>query len=223
VSKNVKLLSPSDLKLLPKRQQIKLAYQLDEIKARCPYLNADVKLTLEGERKNNEAAWLNWKAVNATYSKQYVIERSLGDSLHFETVNHVWPDEIASQKEKYELNDNNDFKQLSYYRIKLVLLSGKSVYSNIALVKGYTDDKMMIYPNPARNFIFLNAYNDVQEITGITVMDGAGKIVLQTKQHQIAGLPYRQQLDVSQLTSGTYWLKLAFADRTSRTGKFIKQ
>jgi DNA-binding beta-propeller fold protein YncE len=45
---------------------------------------------LQGERANDQEVGLQWKTTHAFYSNAFDVERSLGDSLHFEKVNFVW-------------------------------------------------------------------------------------------------------------------------------------
>jgi hypothetical protein len=219
---NFKSVSVSAFKVELPKVGLNLGEQLEKVKRLCPMLQAKTTIDLKADREDKSNVLLQWKVVNGNNSRQFEIERSLGDSLHFEMVNVEWPNAKAASKEKYELADNNDCKLVSYYRVKLLLISGEVVYSNIADVKGYRNDKVSLFPNPAVKKLSVTSDFDGMAITAITVLDFSGKIM----QHHTNGWSTKQQsfqLDVSQLIPGMYSIKLQLADNTYRTVKFIKQ
>jgi hypothetical protein len=218
----VRVLKPDEFLVKEGDVNTKLKKQMDEMMAFCPLLQAPVSIELEAARKSHSDALLNWKTENALYSRQYVIERSFDDTLHFETVNYVWPKSEYARREKYDLDDANNYNRVSYYRVKLEMHSGKIIYSNVAEVKGYTINKMAVYPNPAHDVVTFMAYEDANKIVGVKITDASGRLVWQK-----SGLQPKQflqeRVNVSALSNGLYIVKFELVDKTQKTVSFIKQ
>jgi len=186
----------------------------------CPLLNARSTLLLTGERANNELVGLQWKTTNTFNSNSFDVERSLGDTLHFEKVNFVWA-KGSKTKEKYKLPDYNDFNELSYYRIKMLLFDGSFRYSNIAKVKGYDKFIFSLYPNPTSSGIQVMLSSQVPGIGKFSIIDGQGKTVKQYSSFVAEG-SNRKDLDISQLPAGVYLITVVLPDKQTRLKKIIK-
>lgn len=101
---------------------------------------------------------------------------------------------------------------------------GKAVYSNMvvlknnALVSGFK-----IYPNPAKDLLTVTLPANFDKQLTLLVTDIAGKAVLNKVTQGIKnGGIFR--LDISQLTSGTYFLQLTGAEVEEQAAiKFVKR
>lgn len=93
-------------------------------------------------------------------------------------------------------------------------------YDNIVITNATLSTKPLetvsiaIYPNPTFNSLSLEVPTNV-EISGIEIFNLTGQNVLQTKQ--------TQNIDISQLASGTYFLKATDANGASFTKKILKK
>lgn len=193
---------------------------IEEADKMCPLLNLKSTLLLTGERANNELVGLQWKTTNTFSSNSFDVERSLGDSLHFEKVNFVWA-QGSKIKEKYKLPDNNDFNEWSYYRIKMLLMDGSATYSNIAKVKGYDKFIFSIYPNPTSSGVLVMLSSSVAGIGKFSIIDAEGKTVKQYSSSVAEGLN-RKDIDISQLAAGVYLMTVVLPDKQTRLKKIIK-
>lgn len=99
------------------------------------------------------------------------------------------------------LGNQND--TLGWYENELITLGTEDL----------TVSEIKIYPNPTSNILNFKGLNS--EELQVTVYDVLGKEVLNTNLSE-----YDNQLDVSQLESGLYTIKI---DKTNETIKFIKQ
>jgi hypothetical protein len=193
---------------------------IEQAKLMCPLLNSKSTILLQGERANDQEVGLQWKTTHAFYSNAFDVERSLGDSLHFEKVNFVWA-KGNKIKEKYQLPDNNDYNELSYYRIKMLFFDGNFSYSNIAEVKGYDKFLFSIYPNPASAGIWIALSSKVRGKGNISIIDSEGKTVLQYSSFVTDG--YNQKdIDIARLPTGVYTIKATLPDKHIRFGKLVK-
>ena len=193
---------------------------MEEADKMCPLLNLKSTLLLTGERANNEVVGLQWKTTNTFNSNSFEVERSLGDSLHFEKVNFVWA-QGSKIKEKYKLPDNNDFNEWSYYRIKLLLTDGTARYSNIAKVKGYDQFVFSIYPNPTSSGVQVMLSSTVPGTGKFSIIDSHGKTVKQYASFVREGLN-REDVEISQLPAGVYLITVVLPDKQTRLKKIIK-
>jgi hypothetical protein len=146
----------------------------------------------------------------------------LGDTLQFETVNTVWAKQIAGIKDLYRQPDENDYNQVSYYRIKLQLRDGNWLYSNIAPVKGYETNLLKLYPNPGSGRVVITLYSDKKGDATIRTYDAGGKLVVRQTEALEAGTNSRE-LNVSRLAGGFYTVKVLMPDKTEQAARLIRQ
>jgi hypothetical protein len=191
---------------------------MEEGKLKCPLLTARSSLVLNGERSSDEQVGLQWKTTNTFYSDAFEVERSLGDSLHFEKVNFLWA-KGNKMKEKYQLPDDNDYNQSSYYRIKMILRNGNFEYSNIAQVKGY--ESFFLYPNPSSSAFRVIVSSNLLGTGKVSVIDALGKIVQQSN-FPITEGSNQKDVDIANLASGVYTVTLTMPDKQLRLKKFVK-
>jgi hypothetical protein len=74
-------------------------------------------------------------------------------------------------------------------------------------------DFIKIYPNPTRNQLYINS----EETGTIFIYDVFGRLIIQKSISK-----YLEDIDVSELSSGTYLLKF-YSESTNKTLKFIKE
>lgn len=206
----------------PKTAGLDLEGQMQGLREQCTLLrDAMPTLHLTGERRNTTLVGLQWKTTNGINNDQFIVERSLEDSLHFEVVNNVWANSISGFTDTYRLPDDNDYNNISYYRLRLLLKNGKYIYSNIAEVKGYDNHSFFVFPNPALSHVAINFLSKEQGTGIIRIHDAAGRLV---GQQSIAVQEGRNQQNISvgRLIQGNYSVELKVADQTYGVSKFIK-
>ncbi|MEO8712089.1 MAG: T9SS type A sorting domain-containing protein [Parafilimonas sp.] len=195
---------------------------VNKVQAQCPSKKFISTLVLNAKRANNLTADLQWETKNALKASGFNIERSLADSLHFATVNFAWAVQGSGLKKNYHLPDNNDYKGISFYRVKLLSIDTTSLYSNIVAVKGY-DLPLKIYPSPATDRIWIQLTAKLNGNAAIMLYDASGKIVQQQVLNCTKDELAAKTIIVSNLASGAYQVKIIMPDKTFLTGKFIKQ
>jgi hypothetical protein len=193
-----------------------------ELQKRCPLLKEKTAVHLEGERQSNERVGLKWVTTNGRNNRSFQVERSLGDTSHFYSVNFVWANGIQKIREKYRLPDDNDFMGVTYYRLRLTDADGRVFYSNTAAVKGYHIEQFTVFPNPAAQTAWLTWNNRQAGTASIRIYDANGRQVLQQPALTAEGAAVNK-VDVSRLPPGTYLVTVRLADKTERTGKLVKE
>jgi hypothetical protein len=197
---------------------------MNKAKAKCAlFKNLQPSLILKAERANNVSANLQWETKYAFYATGFDIEKSLGDSLHFFTVNFAAPSKAGSFKKKYQLPDHNDYTGISFYRIKQRNNDTGFAYSNIVSIKGNEALSFKIYPVPALDKVWIDVLPKQSGNLAIIVYDPAGKIVHQQSTSGTQNRHVVQSINISQLAAGLYQLKVLMPDKSFLNGKFIKK
>jgi len=89
----------------------------------------------------------------------------------------------------------------------------------IILVSGINDSPeipLVVFPNPVSDVVYLQ-YPELQENASLNLLNAQGQLI---QSHNISGVQ-QSKLDVSQLVSGVYTLRLQ-SDKGTRTVKFVK-
>lgn len=200
-----------------------LAAEIKTIKDECPYLLAQQPtLQLSGERTDNRSVNLEWETTNGWNNYSFLLERSLDDTLHFETVNSVWAKPVAGIKDWYRQPDENAYNKISYYRVQLQLRDGNWLYSNIAPVKGYATGLLKLYPNPGSGPVVMTLYSEKEGDAVVKTFDAAGKLAVQQTEAVVAGFNTRE-LNVSRLAGGFYTVKVFLPDKTEQSARLVRQ
>lgn len=206
----------------PEPVRLDLESHFQQLRAQCDFVQeSKASLHLTGERHNTARVDLKWKTVNALNTYQFIVERSLADTTHFEEVNHVWAESISGFKDTYRLPDGNGYDGLSYYRLRLFLRSGDFVYSNIAAVKGYGNRSFFAYPNPAVSYVTIQFLAKERGEAIIKIYDAGGRLVAQETMGSEQGTN-QKSVNVSKLLRGSYTMQLKVADQPWEVSKFIK-
>jgi hypothetical protein len=207
----------------PTPVHLDLVAQLKKIQEQCPYLRKEkATLKLEGERTDNSSVKLEWETTNGWNNHAFTLQRSLGDTFHFETINSVWAKPIAGIKDLYRQPDENGYNKTSYYRVQLQLRDGKSLYSNIAAVKGYQVNLLNLFPNPVADRVTISVFSEKDGLATISTFDASGKIAVQQTEILQAGLNKRE-MNIFPLAAGVYTVKVLLPDHTQQVARLVKQ
>ena len=197
---------------------------VNNARAACPALKSPAPtLVLNAKRANNFTANLQWETKYALKASGFNIERSLADSLHFVTVNFAEVKGGTALKKNYQLPDHNNYRVVSFYRIKQLNNDTGFVYSNIVSVPGYDAARFRIYPNPASTNILVEMTVRLNGNADITLYDASGKLIRQEPVNFTKDAITVKSLNVGKLAAGVYQVKIRLPDNTLLAGNFIKQ
>ena len=155
-----------------------------------------------------------WKTTNEINTNSFDIERSL-DGINFKKVGAVLSYNSSGIHDYSYLDESVTSLNVSkiYYRLKQKDNDGKSTYSSIVLLIISKNKSVIIYPNPANETLTLSFSNNALLHTHAIITDIQGK---QVKQFTINSL--QEKIDISNLSKGTYMIKLSDGD----VEKFLK-
>lgn len=172
----------------------------------CPGLAAlpiDI-VFFEGKLKGTNIN-LNWETFNEINFSHFEVERGV-NAINYQTIGLV----NATGVNKYSFTDNIESLKgrRLYYRLKKVDKDGSYTYSSVFTIHVPLNIQFNIYPNPAKDIVFVqtnsNAINNIEvEITDITGKSFIKKYFLVENNGLI-------KIPVSQLSQGFYIIKLNY-------------
>lgn len=168
-------------------------------------------------------ASLNWITTNHTNFSHFVVEKST-DGKNFKQTAVLFADEISSTTNEYKYKDNlqNSTSKVVYYRLKMVDVDQIYSYSETRLVRmAVEENKVQIstFPNPVTNEVRVLVPAEWQEKAVTYEIYNSNGILVQRLQNQKAAQV--QQMNVQQLNSGNYIVKVSNGTATS-TSKIVK-
>ncbi|MBC7650812.1 MAG: DUF4331 family protein [Deinococcales bacterium] len=156
---------------------------------------------------------LNWQVTNEVNNNHYEVEQSTGSA--FTKIGSVLATSGSSAKSYTFTDVAPSLKSANYYRIKQVDNDGKFSYSPVRSVKFDTKNIITVTPNPATNFININSS---QSNLNIGLYDANGKKVAAKLLTNGTA-----QIDISNLSKGTYIVIAESDGITIATKKIVKQ
>jgi hypothetical protein len=177
-------------------------------------------LTFQANVTPEKMVRLNWRTVNETNNKQFVIERS-NNGIAFISIDSV-PGKNQSNENVYNALDKAPLNGLNYYRLRQVDVDGKTSYSNTVAVNLASKIKngVAIFPNPVKDVLHINIDTKVDSNGEIMMLDAFGRIIkiIATSFHQGEN---RKQIDIKDMSSGTYYMLIRLGDERL-IQKFVK-
>ncbi|HPF91411.1 MAG: T9SS type A sorting domain-containing protein [Flavobacteriales bacterium] len=159
-----------------------------------------------------EGVKVSWTTAMEQDNERFTVERSL-DGERFETALEVPTAGNGNAVQDYSVVDPWSFSGTAYYRLRQTDLDGTETVFDMVAVDAPTRRNIRLHPNPVES----DRITITGELTAgrATITDATGKVVY-------TGMVY-QTIDVSQLPSGTYALRLLDAEgRAASTATFTR-
>ena len=158
--------------------------------------------SVDASSLNKSTSEINWVAATPMpNAEKFVVEYSIdGDSwVNINEIKIVNPSQENFQFTHQDIPSGNLF-----YRIKQINYDGSYSYSNVVTLRGQSKDKnYLIFPNPANNYIQINAPFKLTGNTVIELCDANGlKLLTQNMNGSTA------EINTADFPAGTYLLKL---------------
>lgn len=169
-------------------------------------------ISFTSQKCNNNQVCLNWKTANEQNVSYFEIQRSL-DGRTYTTIK---PEQAKNQPlNLYSYVD--DISGISsgkiYYRIKQVDADAKYFYSPVQFISQTQNTEVVVYPNPAKDKIIIHGWENIKRIN---IYDLLGRIVAHSEESAT-------MMNVAQLASGIYTVKIFLKDNTITNQKLIKE
>lgn len=157
---------------------------------------------------------IQWATSTETNANYFMIERST-DGVHFVDIGRVSANGTTNQIISYKYSDNTSLIQPTYYRIRQV--DNNDIYSySITMVLYPSENNITVYPNPAKNKLYISANTLETSAIEIQIITVTGQIVSKQSSNSV-----QAELDISSLSPGMYFL-LVPANGKLNTIPFVK-
>ncbi len=168
-----------------------------------------------GEMLENQAQ-LTWDTRAENGTREFAVERSIGDVNHFEVIGKVATKGSATSPADYQFADENASPtQLNYYRIQEIDQNGGGGYSSTIELHAETivnEVKIGIYPNPVAvgEDLVLSLYSTKAQPLKVELLDLNGRVAFESQLEAAVGEGI-QSLPVGTQPTGWYVLRITGA------------
>lgn len=149
---------------------------------------------------------LNWQTATEVNNDYFVVESST-DMINFKEIGRVDGAGNSNNVISYQYLDYTSFDKVIYYRLKQVDFDGVYTFSDIVAVKKSNEGDVNIYPNPAKEALFLDVNSKEEAVYTIRYVNVLGATV-QEKLVVAEGNNTYQLTEFKQLNSGIYFVQL---------------
>lgn len=162
-----------------------------------------------------------WETAFEQNSNKFIIERS-NDAINYSVAGIVHAKGNSTIPFNYIFADKNvagQFREILYYRLKMIDLDGSFKYSHVVRINVKDNDAINIYPNPVVNTFSFQYVSEISEVASASLYDYAGREVYNKKVILIAG-NNTIYIHASTLNPGFYILSFIASD--SFNSKILK-
>lgn len=163
-----------------------------------------------------EYAILDWETASELNNDRFEIERAFNNT-DFKTIGTVKGHGDSNIPVIYQYGDYLETPGVYYYRLKQIDFNDTTSYSDIVAVYFQSNARMMVYPNPAQDWITVRT-GDVKTEIRLQVFSTAGHLLLERR---LESSVEHHQVDVRDLPKGTYFVSLYGHERLM-TQQFVK-
>ena len=165
---------------------------------------------------SNRSVTLLWTMQKQSQTTLYSIEKSF-DRYTFSPLADVMPTPDSPTENDYQYVDNTSLQKVNYYRLRIVGVNNSFYYSDTLSVAAPDERQTLVYPNPAKDQLFLRLGEPATE-ADVRIIDFKGAIVKKIKVIGTGDIP----INISQLQRGNYSIVI-YAGQIEKTIPFIKE
>jgi subtilisin-like proprotein convertase family protein len=157
---------------------------------------------------------LQWQTTTEENTANFIIQYSL-DGSSFNSIGSKPAAGSSSSLRTYQFTHPTPRVGNNYYRIKTVEKSGSFSYSNVVQIKMDNRKDIILYPNPARDYVMVE--HPLSASGQINIIDMLGRVVIsKTINNKSSGLT---KITLKNLASGSY--KVLWTDGTSTANQTL--
>ncbi|WP_215241423.1 T9SS type A sorting domain-containing protein [Dyadobacter helix] len=165
-------------------------------------------------RPEGKTAVLSWQTSSETNSDRFEVQRS-NDGKHWTTIGTVMAQgDVKDAISTYGLTDASPANGNNLYRLKMIDRDNTFGYSRIVNVT-FDKEKLSVYPNPVSKTLTFSS-NETEPVEKVQILNTNGQVMYQSDSTP------NPEINVENLSTGTYLLKLIFTNGTEESSKFIK-
>ncbi len=161
-------------------------------------------LSFTGKLENNYAS-LNWTVSNCTEPVNYIIEKSL-NGYQFTVAGNIVSEETGSGLRQYNWIDMN-FQGNAYYRLRMKGTDKQKLSKTIRISGENRGLTILKLPNPFKEQLQTEIYNNKQQQLEIILMDYSGNMVRRKSMNLNSGI-HSISMETGSLPNGIYTLRI---------------
>jgi hypothetical protein len=146
----------------------------------------------------------------------FSIEKSFNQSA-FLAVKDVMSTPNLPTENDYQYVDNASLQKVNYYRLRIVDVNNNFYYSDTISVAGPDERIILVYPNPAKDQLFLRLPENATDAE-VRIIDFKGAVVKRIQVTGTGDIP----INTSQLQIGNYSIVI-HTGQIKKTIRFIKE
>jgi N-acetylneuraminic acid mutarotase len=161
---------------------------------------------------------LNWQTTQQINTAYFIIEHSI-NGINFSKLGLVSAGNNSSIISNYSFTHNQPFAGNNFYRLKIIDIDGRYNYSKTIEVSMNGIKKLQIFPNPAKDILFVQASGENENAIA-QIFDMSGRKVKEQKIKLNGNVSF--SISLKNISKGTYTLVLQ-KENTTEKQKFVKQ
>jgi hypothetical protein len=163
-------------------------------------------------------AKLKWTTATEKNSIAFIISRS-STGTNFKEIGNVAGSGNTSAEKDYVFYDENPLNGINFYQLFQVDYDGKKTDLGIRAVNfaSVVNNLIKVYPNPVKNSVRIEFASNTY--TRLELTEVSGKVL---QQIQLSVIDTEKKMDMSNLPSGVYFIKLAGSDKVE-SRKVVKE
>ena len=178
-----------------------------------PVVLVDFNATL-----SDGAVDVSWTTEAEINSDHFNVQRS-NDGTNWQTIGTVSAQGNSETAVNYSFTDKSPAASVNYYRLQSVDKDAKYSYSEIKAVRGSLIKGYSIFPNPARDNVYVTLSDAATSEITIRLINQRGQVLQEKILSNAAGTTV--SLPVRNYAAGAYLLQVKTADGTQQTKKLI--
>lgn len=176
-----------------------------------------VLVSFDAVKQSNGVA-LSWKTQQEYNTSFFAIEKS-NDGISYSEIARVAAAGNATTPRSYSYTDAAALKGMTYYRVRIVDLDGKTGLTTVKAVRANASSaKVSLYPNPAVSVANIVVDNTESLAFGVNVFNRNGQLV--ARKNAAAGAT-AIALEVSSFPAGDYMIDVQFSNGSRQSSKLI--
>jgi hypothetical protein len=167
----------------------------------------------------DDAVGLSWTTGMEVNSDRFEVERSADAGAHWEVLGTVAARGISSLPVNYSFSDPSPVAGTGEYRLRMIDLDGKYVFSEVRTVRSGLISALNVYPNPAKDFVNITLGGAASASLSIRLINQAGQLLVEKKVDHAGGTTI--SLPVGSYPQGNYLILVAGADGVQQVSKLL--
>jgi hypothetical protein len=189
-----------------------LIHQNLNLQNNCGIAVLPIELVVFSGKAFDKKNILFWKTLSEANNDYFTLYKS-ADGIDFEPIAKIKGAGNSSQELNYSFEDTHLTEPRNYYKLEQTDFDGHSKYSKVIQINNSLSE-ISIFPNYVTDVLNISIGNNKGNYQ-VTILNSIGQIIHNTKN--------QNNINISNLTSGLYFVYITFDNQNSWSSKIIKE